>query len=174
MTDRVRPLLALIGAVFLFAVPAALAADVSWTETARINHVATMRYKVESLTIAKTSWSARISFTNLSQKPITVGSQFGLSFYADRKTESLSHALGFALATKFSSALPTVLKPGATWSGVISGSGSLAADGQVYARVVFGPFKGMPGETRAVDWITDHATAVGSGSHKPADPGPVI
>jgi hypothetical protein len=45
----------------------------------------------------------------------------------------------------------------------------------VWARVIFGPFVGMPGEDHSVVWITDHATTVDIGSSTPPPVvGPII
>lgn len=159
----------------LLAPAAASAARVGWNETAKIGGARVMSYRVDSLSVRKNGWSASVSFKNLSHRTIKVGSQFGVAFYVGPKAEDLSLAVGFASATKFSSPTPTVLKPGASWSGVISGSGKLSLGGLVYARVVFGPFTGMPGESTSVVWITDHSTTVGTGGAAvPRPTGPVI
>jgi hypothetical protein len=57
------------------------------------------------------------------------------------------------------------------------GTGRLTSTQRLYARVVFGPFSGIPGQGRPIIWITDHMTTVGKGSPAPAEPpvaGPVI
>ena len=163
-------------AVCLLAPAAAGASRVGWKETAKVAGARVMSYRVDSLSIGKNSWSARVSFTNLSKKTIKVGSQFGVAFYLDPEAEDLTYAVGFAAATKFSTPTPTILKPGATWTGVISGSGQLLMSGRVYARVVFGPFTGVPGESTAIVWITDHKTTLGSKTTTvtPPSTGPVI
>jgi hypothetical protein len=168
VSERIRSLLVLAGGVCLLSAPAATAGRVGWTETAKVDRQTVMRYQVSSVTIGKANWSARVAFSNLSNGSIQVGAtRFGIAFYSDSSAESLSEAIGFALATRFSAMPPKTLKPGASWSGVISGSGSLSADGEVYVRVVFGPFSGLPGESRSVVWITDHATTVGAGATSP-------
>ena len=163
-------------AVCLLAPAAATAGRVGWNETAKVGGARVMSYRVDSLSVRKNSWSARVSFKNLSRRTIQVGSQFGVAFYVDPKAEDLSLAVGFAAATKFSSPTPTVLKPGDSWTGVLSGSGKFTASGRVYARVVFGPFTGMPGEISSVVWITDHSTTVtlGPGAAAPPATGPII
>jgi hypothetical protein len=51
-----------------------------------------------------------------------------------------------------------VLAPGASWSGTIGGDGYLhPSKTERWARVVFGPLKGLPGQSSAVYWVTDHA-----------------
>jgi hypothetical protein len=135
-----------------------------------------MSYRVVSLTFGKSGWNAHVSFRNLSNKTIRVGHEFGVGFWTSRGATSLRQVVGFATATKFSSAVPTVLKPGQSWTGVIGGGGSLDTNARVYARVVFGPFTGFPGQRSAVLWITDHAKALGTVATPPATtvPGPVI
>jgi hypothetical protein len=173
--ERIRSLLVLAGAIGLLSAPAATAGRVGWTETAKVDRQSVMRYQVTSVTIGKANWSARVAFSNLSSKSIRVGAtRFGIAFYSDSKTERLSEAIGFALATKFSATPPKTLKPGASWSGMISGSGSLSADGEVYARIVFGPFSGLPGEGKSVVWITDHAKPMGTNAKDSGGVGPVI
>jgi hypothetical protein len=152
------------------------AGRVGWNETAKVAGARVMSYRVDSLSVRTNGWSARVSFKNLSNKTIKVGSQFGVAFYLDPKAEDLTYAVGFAAATKFSTPTPTTLKPGASWTGVISGSGTLLMSGRVYARVVFGPFTGVPGESTSIVWITDHKTTVGNKKTTPTvpAPGPVI
>jgi hypothetical protein len=164
--------LVIAAALCVLAPASATAGRVGWNETAKIGGARVMSYRVDSLSVRKDGWSARVSFKNLSRRTIHVGSDFGLAFYTDPKTTNLSSAVGFATATRFSTPIPTVLKPGASWSGVIGGSGQLSMSGMVYARVVFGPFTGMPGESAAVVWITDHTTTVGTAA--PPATGPVI
>ena len=167
---------AVAAAVCLLAPAAAGAGRVGWKETAKVAGARVMSYRVDSLSVRANGWSAHVSFTNLSKQTIKVGSQFGVAFYLDPKAEDLTYAVGFAAATKFSTPTPTALKPGATWTGVISGSGQLQMSGRVYARVVFGPFTGVPGESTAIVWITDHKTTVGGTTTTPVPPatGPVI
>ena len=134
-----------------------------------------MTYTVDMLTFSPKGWSAHVSFRNISHATIGVRSQFGISFFLDAKTETLSQQVGFAPATTFSTKLPTSLKPGDSWSGTIGGTGKVTTTGRIYARVVFGPFSGLPGTSSAVVWITDHAKALGKGPIQQAPvTGPVI
>jgi hypothetical protein len=162
--------------VCVLAPAAAGATRVGWHETAKVAGARVMSYRVDSLSVRTSGWSAHVSFKNLSTRTIRVGSQFGVAFYLDPNAEDLTYAVGFASATKFSKPTPTVLRPGASWTGVISGSGTLLLSGRVYARVVFGPFTGVPGESTAIVWITDHKTTIGSKAATPTPPatGPVI
>ncbi len=165
-----------VAAISLLAPAAAAAGTVGWNETAKIAGARVMTYRVDTISIRSDGWSARVSFKNISQRTIRVGSEFGIAFYADPAAEDLSQAVGFAAATKFSTPTPTVMKPGASWSGVIGGSGRLTASGTFYARIVFGPFTGLPGENSSVVWITDHKTTVHGKGTTPPPPstGPVI
>jgi len=165
-----------VAGLALLAPAVATAARVGWNETAKIDGARVMTYRVDSVSIGSNGWSAHVSFKNISKHTIKVGSQFGVAFYADPAAEDLSQAVGFAAATKFSTPTPTVLKPGASWTGVISGTGRLTTSGTFYARVVFGPFTGLPGESSSVVWITDHKTMVHGRATTTPPPatGPVI
>jgi hypothetical protein len=136
----------------------ASAGKVTWEESAKDGKVPVMGFRVDSLTFGKQSWSAHVTFTNLSQQTIKIGANFGAAIFDNSKTEDLSRAIGFALALRFSPARPQALAPGASWHGTIGGDGTLNASASVrYARVVFGPLRGLPGQKGAVYWVTDHA-----------------
>jgi hypothetical protein len=158
----------------LAAAPVSSADRLGWNENAKYKGKSVMSYQVASLTVTASSWSARVSFHNLSRKTIRVGNEFGLGFWSNDTATGLTQAIGFATATKFSSRPPAVLKPGGSWSGVIGGSGQLAGGTRVYARVVFGPFNGFPGQSAAVVWITDHAKPMGTNAKDSGGVGPVI
>jgi len=155
MRRLVQAAIAAATAGLLTAGPAA-ATTVHWNETATVNHVKVMGYRVDSLTVGKGSWTASVSFTNESSATLKVGTQFGLAFYADKSAEALSKEVGFAHVTEVSSQIPTSLGPGASWSGTIGGTGKLTIRNTLYTRVVFGPFTGLPGEKNPVVWITNH------------------
>jgi hypothetical protein len=160
----------------LLAVPLAGAARLGWNEQAKIAGKPVMSYEVASLTFGKTSWSAHVSFRNLTKRSIRVGNEFGVGFWSSRKATDLTEAVGFATATRFSSRPPTKLAPGQGWTGVIGGSGRLDRSRSVYARVIFGPFSDFPGQATPVVWITDHTKALAAAHGKPLAPvpGPVI
>jgi hypothetical protein len=163
MNRLLRLTLLALAAPLLLALPA-LASTVNWDETAKIDHAKVMHYQVDSITLGKTGWTAKVTFSNESKVTIKVGKDFGLAFYRDKHAEALAKAVGLAQASTFSSTVPTSLKPGQQWSGTISGKGTLtASDTPTYARVVFGPFTGLPGEKKSVVWITDHALTVPAG-----------
>ena len=138
-------------------VGAANAATVHWNETAKNGSASVMRFKVDSFTFTKTGWNAKVSLRNVSKTTIKIGNNFGAAIFSDHVTTDLSQVAGFALAQSFSPARPTELKPGQSWSGTISGTGHLKASSATrYARVVFGPLVGMPGQKGPVFWVTDH------------------
>jgi hypothetical protein len=117
-----------------------------------------MRFHVDSFTFGKNTWSAHVSIANVSKKTIRVGNRFGAAIFDNSKTENLDQEIGLAVALSFSPARPTVLKPGATWTGTISGQGRLQPSASTrWARLVLGPLSGLPGQSRAVWWVTDHA-----------------
>jgi hypothetical protein len=173
--------LAVAAAVLLATAPVAGAARVNWNEKAKYAGKPIMSYRVVSITFTKQGWRALVSFRNLSKRPIKVGNRFAIGYWTNPKSYSYAQALGFAPVTRFSSKVPSVLKPGDHWSGTISGTGVPSGTGTVYARIIFGPFTGFPGRTQAVSWITDHSQRLdssGSGTKpKPKTttvPGPVI
>ena len=156
MTRLCSALLAALAAASLAG--GAGAAKVVWEEQAKDGSVPVMGFRVDSLTFNKQSWSARVALTNLSTKTITIGANFGAAIFDDGKTEDLRRAIGFAAALRFSPARPRALAPGASWSGTIGGDGTLSSSAGVrYARLVFGPLGGIPGQKGAVYWLTDHA-----------------
>jgi hypothetical protein len=173
---RIGLLLAVAAATGLLLAAAGQAQRVNWHETLKQGKANVMTYSVDSITFGDQGWSAHVTFKNVSKSTIGVGTEFGVAFYRDTKTYVLSQA-AVAPATTFSKKLPTSLKPGASWSGTIGGAGKLTSSQKVYARVVFGPFSGIPGQGQPIVWITDHMKTLGKGTPAPAEPpvaGPVI
>lgn len=155
--------------------PAAAAAGSGWNESAKVGGQSMMTYTVDSLTFGTKGWRAHVSFDNVSKATIAVGSGFGVAFFGDARTVDTTKAVGFAVASTFSTKLPKSLKPGASWTGVIGGVGRLTRSQRVWARVVFGPFTGIPGIGGKIVWITDHAKVLtGPVSSPPVATGPVI
>jgi hypothetical protein len=176
LSSRIGALAAIAGATCLVLAGSVSAAHVGWNEAAKSGGDKVMTYTVDSLTFDSKGWRAHVSFKNVSHLPIGLATQreFGAALFADNKTETLSQAIGFATATNFSTKLPTKLEPGDSWSGTISGTGNRTMTRRIYARVVFGPFSGLPGTTTAVVWITDHALALGKAPVEVVPKGPVI
>jgi hypothetical protein len=128
-------------------------------------------FRVASFTVTATGWSAHISVENRSDIGWAVGGPkyeaelaFGVMLFPNddqKETEKRNQdndLPALRAATSYTPALPAVLASGATWDGVISAPGALAA---LWVRISFGPFRsvGEPpdGATPVVQWFTDHA-----------------
>jgi hypothetical protein len=159
-------LLVIVGAATLVAPALALAAQrLHWNETYTSGKTAVMNFKVTSLTVTQKTWTAHVSFENLSNRVIKVGNQFAIAFFASAKTSDPTRASALIQATTFSPARPTALKPGATWRGVIGGTGALSTPKTSgHARILFGPFRNLPGQKGVTYWITNHQTPVAATS----------
>jgi hypothetical protein len=168
-----RILLGVAAALCLALAPAAGAERLGWKETAKVAGAPVMVYRVDSLTFGSASWSARVSMQNISKKTIKVGNSFGVAFWTDPKSEKLDAAFLFGRVSKYSTKLPSSLKPGASWSSVITGMGKPPTTRTLYARIIFGPFSPFPGHAGPVVWITDHAKKIGATSGQNV-PGTVI
>jgi hypothetical protein len=165
-----------VSATVLLVAPAVAAAPSTllWKETANDGKTPVMSFTVTSLTFAGGGWTARVSFGNLSKKTIQVGNDFGVAFFETATATDPAHAAAFAVATSVTPARPVSLKPGASWSGLVGGPGQLAANRpRLYARLVFGPLSGVPGQSSAIDWVTNHSLPIapaGSGRLTPTGP----
>jgi len=149
----------------------ASAKPLHWNESFSDSKGRVLSFQVTSLTVTQTTWTAHVSYTNLSKQTVQVGNTFALAFFADAKTTNPSNASALVKATSFSPSRPTKLAPGATWSGTIGGSGTLeTAATSGYARLVFGPFTGVPGQKQAIYWITDHSAKIAATALKPGLP----
>jgi len=155
----------------LLVAPALAAKPLNWNETFKNADGKVLNFRVTSLTVTQTSWTAHVSFTNLSKQTIHVGNEFAIAFFANAKTTDPRHSSTLLQATAFSPKRPTKLKPGATWAGTISGNGQLlTTKTSGYTRILFGPFAGVPGEKSATYWITNHETPIAATSLKPSEP----
>jgi hypothetical protein len=142
--------------------PALGARPLAWKESAKVHGDPVLSFEVETLSVGKSGWSARISVHNFTHRVVRVGNVFALTFYKGAKITPTTKADAFGQATKFSPRRPATLAPGATWSSVISGRGrpQPTLTGKVYARVVFGPFYNVPGWPKGFFWITDHSRTI--------------
>jgi hypothetical protein len=157
-------LFAIVAAATL-AAPALATQKLHWDETFKDGSGAVMDFKVTSLTVTQETWTAHVSFANLSKRVIDVGNQFAIAFFVNAKTSNPARASALVQATTFSPARPTSLKPGATWSGVIGGTGQLSTPTTSgHARILFGPFQHVPGQKGVTYWITNHQTPVAATS----------
>ena len=136
----------------------ARATRLGWDETARDGKAAVLRFRFDSLAFGASGWTAQVSITNVSDKTIRIGDEFGVEVYANPSTTDPAKGLAFGDATSFSPPRPSLLKPGASWSGVVGGKGkppdSAAAR---YLRLIVGPFSGVPGQKRPIIWISNHS-----------------
>jgi len=139
--------------------PARGAAPLDWSETAKVGGAKVLRFQVSAISLGKSSWTARITFRNLSHRTVRVGNVFALMFYRGSKITPTTRADAFGRATRFTPQRPIRLEPGDSWTGVIGGKGrpQPKLTGTVHARVVFGPFFGVPGWPKGFFWITDHS-----------------
>jgi hypothetical protein len=145
----------------LLVAPAFATTGLHWNETFTDSAGKVLNFRVTSVTVTQTRWTAHVSFANLSKRTLRVGNQFGIAFFANAKTTNPAHAKVLLEASAFSPKRPTVLKPGATWSGTITGTGQLATTKTSgYARILFGPFADVPGQKGVTYWITNHETPV--------------
>jgi hypothetical protein len=158
----------------LLVAPAQGETHLGWSENAKVGGVPMMSFRVATLSIGKTSWSARISFRNLSHRTVRVGSSFGLAFYSSAKLTPTTKPEAFGVANKYSHPLPARLVPGASWTGVIAGPGRPKITGKTWSRVVFGPFVGLPSNLKTFIWITDHSLPLTFGSKASGSGGLVI
>lgn len=129
-------------------------------------------FTVEALEILPGGWRARVGLENGTSVSYEVGGatptldpSFGLMLFssgalAELERQNTNGTLPpVRRAVRFEPSLPTILEPGASWSGTMSAPGALVADSWV--RVVFGAFVsvGKPPEDLAeqVVWITDRS-----------------
>ena len=155
----------------LLVVPAQAAKALNWNETFKNADGRVLNFRVTSLTVTQTRWTAHVSFTNLSKQTVHVGNEFAIAFFPNAKTTDPVHSSSLLQATAFSPKRPSALKPGASWTGTIGGTGQLeTTKTSGYTRILFGPFTGVPGQKSATYWITDHETPVAATSLKPGLP----
>jgi len=165
-----------VALVVLFAAPAGAvpASHVNWKETWKVNGVPVLSFKVTSVTVGETKWTAQVSFRNLLHRTVKIPrNSFGIAFYASAKLTAKTPPEAYGLAKTFSKPRPSQLAPGSSWTGVISGLGRPAITGKAWVRIVFGPFSNVPGVSKLSLWVTDHALVLTLGAKpaKPAKPG---
>jgi hypothetical protein len=158
MMGTVRVLCAIAAAAALFA-PAASSArtiPLGWNERFEVSGRPVMSFQVRSMTISKSSWSARVSFRNLTGRPVTIRNRFALLHSRVRSTR----AFGRLAARSLRPRMPSRLAAGQGWSGTFSGTGAASLRG-VFVRVHFDEFVGRLAQGRArFGWVTDHAVRV--------------
>jgi hypothetical protein len=132
---------------------------------------ASLVFRVESLWVEESGWTASVQVQNDSRVRFAVASgstsidsSFGLMILPTgdhRELDRLNNAgelPAVRQAETIRPQLPGVLEPGATWRGTLSAKGALP--GGSWTRVVFGAFVAMgkppDGIQDRVIWITDH------------------
>jgi hypothetical protein len=156
----------LVAAAALLAAPAL--ADDGWNETATAHGKPLMSFTVDRVSIGAMRWSAHVSFRNLSPRTVSVGNDFGLFVYRKARFAPTTRPEAFGRATSFSKRRPMRLKPGASWSGTIAGPGHAKITGIGYARILFGPFTGLPAGPTPFLWITRHSLPLDFGAKVPS------
>lgn len=127
-------------------------------------------FTVSSLAVTQTGWRAQVGVENASSVAweldpgATPNGTFGLQLFRTGEPDELEERNkadtlpAVRAATLYTSELPTILEPKASWEGEISARGALVADSWV--RVVFGTLiaVGKPPDEldEMVIWITDN------------------
>lgn len=157
MMGAVRVLCAIVAAAALFT-PAASARTIplKWNERFEVAGRPVMSFQVRSVTITKSGWSARVSFRNLTGRPVTIQNRFALLHSRVRSTRTFGRLAARSLRPR----MPSRLAAGQGWSGIFAGRGAAALRG-VFVRVHFDEFVGRLPQGRArFGWVTDHAVRV--------------
>ena len=157
MIDLVRAFLA-IAATSLLLTPTATGRTIplGWNERFDVGGQAVMSFEVRSLTISKSGWSTRVSFKNLTSRPVSITNRFALLHSRQRSTRTF----GRLAARRLRPRMPSRLAAGQSWSGTFSGRGAGALKG-VFVRVHFNEFVGGLRFGRArFGWVTDNAVRV--------------
>jgi hypothetical protein len=129
--------------------------SLNWREHLSYQNRPIMSFRVDEIQLRANSWSVRAKYTNLSKVNVTyVKNVFNLGVWT-RVTATCKH-VGLP-ARRFVPPIPATLRPGRSWSGVISGSGRPPP--RAFLRFVFALFRGPPnayGPHHSFGWITDH------------------
>lgn len=128
-------------------------------------------FRVDTFDVTRTGWTARVGIDNRSEEGwklepgATPDGTFGVRLFETGDASELDerNTLGtlpaVRAAARYEPALPPILEPSASWHGVISAPGALAAGS--YVRLVFGTLvavgKPPPDLDGELVWITDHA-----------------
>ncbi|MBA3432919.1 MAG: hypothetical protein H0U08_02375 [Actinobacteria bacterium] len=144
-------------------------ASLDWRETYG-SSAEQLVFSVDSLTIGRDGWRARLGLENSSSisfevndPKATLDRSFGLMLFSTGEPAELDELNSSGKlpavrpAASYDPELPAILEPGASWEGTISAPGALVADSWV--RVVFGTLVaiGPPPEGlgEQIVWITD-------------------
>ena len=157
MMGAVRVLCAIAAAAALFA-PAASARTIplGWNERFEVAGGPVMSFQVRSVTISKSGWSARVSFKNLTGRPVAIRNRFGLLHSRVRSTRTFGRLAARSLRPR----MPSRLAVGQGLERHLLGEGAAALQG-AFVRVHFDEFVGRLAQGRArFGWVTDHAVRV--------------
>jgi hypothetical protein len=132
----------------------------NWVERTPLNLVT---FRVTSLDVGPTGWKATVSFTNTSRYALklpTGGAQspksFGLGVFTDALSPRVEDAGNYLIKAEISPPLPTILRPGRSWTSTFSSPDPPRA--QRVLRLVFGTFffhgKPPPGAPPFFAWVT--------------------
>ena len=138
--------------------------DLGWVER---DHKDNFTFRVERLVIGDSGWSAKVSVRNGSQTPFRLQEgSVGLVLLEtrtmaelNRLTGDLEHTPPVLKPDRLRPPPPSVLGPGASWSGTIIGTEVLRRGSVV--RVLFGPYSSagerFRSEATEFFWVTDHS-----------------
>jgi hypothetical protein len=121
-------------------------------------------FEVDRLVLAPHRWSARVSFTNDSRATFVInrvhrpqGWMFGLVLSKTARVDPFQEA-PVLIAALVEPTLPTIVRPGTTWTGTMTGFRALPKG--AFVRVAFGRFmttNAVPAQLPArFIWVTDH------------------
>lgn len=156
-----RKVLAPAAAAALLLAPAASGktVNVNWREHVVLDGQRVMRLRIDALAFTPGRWAVRLSFTNISPRPLTViKNDFALALYPPRARNPCRFAV--LRATSFGPMQPERLAPGQTWRGVFGGRSTLPSVGSL--RVIVSRFAGGPPSFPRFGWLTDHVYDLGA------------
>jgi hypothetical protein len=138
--------------------------DLGWVER---DHKDNFTFRVERLVIGDNGWSAKVSVRNGSQTPFRLQEgSVGLVLLdtrtmaeLNRLTGDLAHTPPVLKPDRLRPPPPSVLGPGASWTGTIIGTEVLRRGS--FVRVLFGPYSSagerFRSEATEFFWVTDHS-----------------
>jgi hypothetical protein len=155
--QRLRVLLvALVATAALAGAALADTVNLGWQETAKKAGHAQLTFTVKSIEFGNGGWTVTATFRNVTKTTVHVGREYGLLLLRTKGVSEAELGKGAAsFARSFSKPLPAALRPGESWTGTFSGTGTPPTG--VYVRVIFGRFTGGFAGTRGFYWVTDHA-----------------
>jgi hypothetical protein len=128
-----------------------------------------LTFRVDRLVVGEDGWRASVSMTNRSRSQYRVGRdavglvllETGTRRELERLTEELVRIPPSISPDTVTPRPPTILRPGASWRGELSGAVVLRSGS--FVRVLFGPFSRVGARDREasdVHWVTDHTVRI--------------